>query len=106
MSGGESAAKTYLEAQFPWLANPFGDEVLSVVLGWVVGPMQTYLINSATGVVIGIQTSSEQSAIVAAATALQIAQQSGDMNAVNQALANAKAAYASLLQFDGVYNAP
>lgn len=106
MQGGEAAAETYLTAQFPWLANPIANSLLSLILGWIEKPIQTYMINSAAGVVIAIQTSAEQSAVVNAATALQLAQQSGNQAAIGQALAAAKAAYEKLGLWDGTYNAP
>lgn len=106
MTGGEDAALLYLGEQLPIFATSIGSAIASWALGLIVGPLETYLINNATGIVISIQTSTEQSSVVAAATALQIAQASGDQGAINTALANAKAAYGKLFSWDGTYTAP
>lgn len=106
MTGGESAAEVYLTAQFPFLTNPVAQEILDWIVSDFGSAIQSYLINSTTGVVINIQTSSEQSNVVAAATALQIAQASGDKIAINQAISDAKAAYKKLINWDGTFSSP
>ena len=106
MSGGEAAAEAYLTAQVPVLANPILQDILDWLVSDIGGALQTVLINNATGIVINIQTSSEQAGIVAAATALQIAQASGDPSAIATALNNAKSAYQSLLNWNGTYSSP
>lgn len=106
MQGGETAAQTYLTAQFPILANPILSQILSTILSLVAGPIQTYLINCATGIVIKVQTSVEQGSVINAATALQLAQSSGDQQAIDQALATMKGAYEKLGLWDGVFNPP
>lgn len=104
MGGGEAAAMTYLVAQFPVIATPILYSIVSWVVNYIAQDIENYLINNATGIVIAIQTSNEQSNVVAAATALQMAQESGDQNAINTALANAKAAYGALINWDGTYS--
>lgn len=106
MTGGETAAEAYLTAQFPLLANPIAQSILDWMVNELGSAIQSYLINSATGIVINIQTSSEQSAIVNAATALQLAQSSGDKDAINQAVENAKRAYQGLIRWDGTFSPP
>lgn len=106
MTGGEDAALTYLAANVPVFATIIGAMIASWALGLIVGPIETYLINNATGIVLSIQTSTEQANVVATATALQIAQASGDQNAINTALSNAKAAYGKLFLWDGTYSSP
>lgn len=106
MTGGEAAALTYLGSNVPVFATTIGEALASWALGLIIGPIETYLINNATGIVISIQTSTEQSGVVAAATALQIAQSSGDQNAINTALQNAKEAYGKLFLWDGTYSSP
>ena len=106
MTGGETAAEVYLTAQVPILANPILQDILDWIVSDIGGALQTVLINNATALVINIQTSSEQLNVVSAATALQIAQNSGDQAAITEALTNAKAQYAKLFSWDGTYSAP
>lgn len=106
MTGGETAAEAYLTLQFPFLANPIAQEILDWIVSDLGSALQSYLINSATGIVINIQTSNEQDDVVAAATALQIAQVSGDQSAISKAMENAKTAYKDLIRWDGTFSSP
>ena len=102
MSGGEVAAEAFLTAEVPVLAFPLFQGVLSWLVSDLGGALQTVLINNATGIVLTLQTNAEQSDIVAAATALKLAQASGDAAAIQGALTNAISAYKALINFDGV----
>ena len=104
MQGGEDAALAFLAAEVRIFANPVGKALASWVFGYVAGPIETYLVNNATGIVINIQTSTEQTAVINAATALQLAQASGDPAAIEEAVKNAKAAYSKLFRWDGVFS--
>lgn len=104
MEGGESAALTYLVAQVPAFANPFLNGIASWLIGLVAGPVETYLVNNATAIVINIQTTSEEDGIVQAATALKIAQASGNAKAIEGALLNAKQAYSKICSWDGTFS--
>ena len=104
MQGGEDAALAFLAAEVPFFANPIARDLAAWMLGWIVDPLQTYLINNATGIVINIQGSAEQANILAAATALKIAQASGDQAAINEAVKNAKEAYQKLCNWDGSFS--
>ena len=106
MTGGEDVAEAYLTAQFPFLANP----IMQSILDWLVKDfgqaIQTVVINGTTSMVISIQSDSERAQILAAATALQIAQNSGDQDAIKKALEGAKEAYGSVIHWDGIFNSP
>lgn len=104
MSEGEIAASAYLKVQVPFLALPFFSQVTDYLINLLGDDIQKYVINDATKIVIKVQTSVEQSAIVAAATALQMAQQSGDQDAITIQLANTKKAYSDLGMWDGTYS--
>lgn len=104
MSGGESAAETYIKAELPFLALPVFSQITDWIVGSIGSEIQTVIINGTTKMVINIQTGSEQSAVVAAATALQMAQQSGDQVAIAKALTVAKKAYLDLGNWDGTYS--
>lgn len=106
MTGGEAAAEAYLTAQFPFLANPVLQDILDYIVKDIGDALQTVIINGSTSLVINIESESEENNIVAAATALQLAQASGDQNAIAKAVSDAKKAYGSVFHWDGTYSVP
>lgn len=104
MVGGEKAAEVYITALDPgllaipiiaWLLDE-GIEYLGHIVS-VIGQ------KNATAIVIDIQTSGEESEVVAAGTALVYANASGNKEAIQNAVNDATNAYKKLFTYDGSY---
>lgn len=102
VTGGEVAAEAYITSLDPaLLAVP--------IIKWFVDQGVQYLgklLSVATqkvitGLVIDIQTNGEESAVLTSATALALAQGSGDPAAVQNAVNDAIKAWGELIHWDG-----
>ena len=101
MSGGVTAAQTYLTATSPIFAYPFINWLSNIALNYLAGIIGTAVKNALDTIVIDIQTNGEASSVIQTATALAIAQASGDVNAITQAKHAAIDAWAALIHSDG-----
>lgn len=95
-------AKAAILAQYPGLAIPVIQTLLSMALNWVGTFIYTALARLVTFSIIDLQTGSEKDAYVKAESSLRAAHLSGDQNAINQAVTDYKAALARVVHFDGV----
>ena len=101
--GGEAAAEAAIGASLPFLELPF----LAPVTNWLVrqigDAVRLQVTDLVTMAVIDVQTNLEESSALAAAQALQKAQESGDPDAIANASKEAILAYQRLVNGDGSY---
>ena len=100
----KDATEAALIAAYPFLADPFLHEILTLVLDKIATELYTHISLLATLVVIDIEIGSEKSAYVAANQALAQAHLSGDPNAIAKAVAQLKSAAAAIIHYDGSYS--
>lgn len=95
-------AKAAIITQYPGLAIPVVQTLLTMALNWVGTFIYTALARLVTFSIIDLQTGSEKDAYLKAEGALRAAHLSGDANALNQAVTDYKAALARIVHFDGI----
>lgn len=95
-------AKAAIIAQYPGLALPVLQTLLSMALNWVGTFIYTALARLVTFTIIDLQTGAEKDAYLKAEGALRTAHLSGDAHAIDQAVQDYKAALARIIHFDGI----
>jgi hypothetical protein len=95
------ALKNAVYAEAPYLKIPPLSWIFEGVLNWVTGKLYTMLSQTATFVILDIQTDAERRAYSAAEGALREAMLIGNQEAINDAARKFKAALGSLVHFDG-----
>jgi len=99
---GDKGAEAYLTGLAPeFLSLPIISGLLDFGVSEIGQAVYTFMAQSLTSIVIDIQTNKEESSLVNATTALQLAQASGDTNAIQTATTNAVNAWGSLVHWDG-----
>jgi hypothetical protein len=102
MSGGQIAAEAAITAlDPPLLANPIAQFLLAQGVGYLGSILSIAGQKFGDALVMDLQTGSEKSNVLTAATALAIAQASGNQTAIAAAVANADAAWKAVTNFDG-----
>lgn len=102
MKGGVTAAEAYIIALDPAVfAIPIVAWLMDEGIGYLAQVLEIAGEKFATAVVIDIQTNGEESAVVNAGTELAIANASGNQEAIQNAVKDATAAYASAIHWDG-----
>ena len=96
-----TAAETTIIAAQPWLGLPVIKQLWEALFSYIVGKISGALGTAAGFLVIDLQTYTEVTNAASAIQALQAAQTSGDSNAITQARAQADAAAAALLHYNG-----
>ena len=96
-----TAAETTIIAAQPWLGLPVIKQLWEALFSYIVGKISGALGTGAGFLVIDLQTYTEVTNAASAIQALQAAQTSGDSNAITQARAQADAAAAALLHYNG-----
>ena len=96
-----TAAETAIIADQPWLGLPVIKQLWEALFSYIVGKISGALGTAAGFLVIDLQTYTEVTNAASAIQALQAAQTSGDSNAITQARAQADAAAAALLHYNG-----
>ena len=96
-----TAAETMIIAAQPWLGLPVIKQLWEALFSYIVGKISGALGTGAGFLVIDLQTYTEVTNAASAIQALQAAQTSGDSNAITQARAQADAAAAALLHYNG-----
>ena len=96
-----TAAETAIIAAQPWLGLPVIKQLWEALFSYIVGKISGALGTAAGFLVIDLQTYTEVTNAASAIQALQAAQTSGDSNAITQARAQADAAAAALLHYNG-----
>ena len=96
-----TAAETAIIAAQPWLGLPVIKQLWEALFSYIVGKISGALGTGAGFLVIDLQTYTEVTNAASAIQALQAAQTSGDSNAITQARAQADAAAAALLHYNG-----
>jgi hypothetical protein len=101
-TGGEVAAEAFLTALDPaLLANPLGQWIIDEGVGYIGQILSIAGQKFIDGIVIDVQTNSEKSTVLSTATALAIANASGDKSAIADAVSNLSAAYKAVINMDG-----
>jgi hypothetical protein len=102
ITGGDAAAEAFLTGLDPGL---LGAPIISAILDFGVAEFGKYLYNflatMGTNLIIDIQTNGEESKVVSAGTALQLAEGSNNVQAIQQATQAMVAAWGSLIHYDG-----
>jgi hypothetical protein len=102
ISGGETAAETYLTALDPALLSiPIVHWLMDQGVHYVAQIVSISGQQFADNIVFDIQTNGEKSDTITAGTALAIAIASGDQGAIQKAKDSAGAAYKKAFQLDG-----
>jgi hypothetical protein len=102
VSIGDKAAEDYLTSLDPALLSlPIISNILDFGVSEIGNVIYTFMAESLTSIVIDIETNKEESSVVNASTALQLAQASGDTDAIQKAQANAVTAWSNLIRYDG-----
>ena len=96
-----TAAETAIIAAQPWLGLPVIKQLWEALFSYIVGKISGALGTGAGFLVIDLQTYTEVTNAASAIQALHAAQTSGDSNAITQARAQADAAAAALLHYNG-----
>ena len=96
-----TAAETTIIAAQPWLGLPVIKQLWEALFSYIVGKISGALGTGSGFLVIDLQTYTEVTNAASAIQALQAAQTSGDSNAITQARAQADAAAAALLHYNG-----
>ena len=96
-----TAAESAIIAAQPWLGLPVIKQLWEALFSYIVGKISGALGTGAGFLVIDLQTYTEVTNAASAIQALQAAQTSGDSNAITQARAQADAAAAALLHYNG-----
>lgn len=102
MTGGEKAAEIYLTALDPGLlAIPIIAWLMDEGIEWLGQIVSIAGQKTIDGIVIDVQKNGEQSQAVTAATALILANGSGNADGITQATTALEAAYKSAINYDG-----
>ena len=96
-----TAAETAIIADQPWLGLPVIKQLWEALFSYIVGKISGALGTGAGFLVIDLQSYTEVTNAASAIQALHAAQTSGDSNAITQARAQADAAAAALLHYNG-----
>lgn len=104
MKDGETAAKAFILTEVPFLTNPITQFFLDMALNWLAKILDHNIEMAITSAIIDIQTKHENSQVYQALNALMIAQKSGDTNAIDSAIKNAKDKWANAIHWDGSAN--
>lgn len=99
---GVNAAVTYITTQVPFLGLPFFRQVTQIIVGKIAGILYKYLEQFLTFSIIDFQTHQQAQDYLKAVQALEVAQTSGDPNAINKAIADFKETMDSLVHFNGI----
>jgi hypothetical protein len=106
MAGGEKAALLYALSQAPSLfsipiVGSIAKGLLSWLLGVIGGAISQVVEKTTDAIVIDIQVRGEESAVMQAGTALQLASAGGDPAAIEKAKEQASNALVDLIHMDG-----
>lgn len=97
LTAGSEVIKTYV----PWLRLPVISQIFDAVVNKYGAMIDQAIQNSATFMVLNIQTSSENNAFKDSVTALKQAQTTGDQNAIQKARDDFKKNLGNLVHWDG-----
>lgn len=99
---GDDAAEAYLTALDPGLLGlPIIRDLLDLGVSEIGKYLYTFLATMGTNLIIDIQTHGEESSVISAGVALQMAQGSGDAQAIQKAQNAMVSAWANLIHYDG-----
>jgi hypothetical protein len=101
-TGGAQAGEVYVKSLDPALLTlPIISQLLDFGISEISNAIYGFIARSVTGLIIDIQTNGENSKVMSAGTALQLANASGNAQAIQLATTNMVQAWANEVFWDG-----